>query len=116
MEIEVITSGPEAEGSEEHRPLGCEGLGSIEHPLEELRGPLARIEETPDVKAKPKRSARPKAVRFEAARGGEASGRDVRLKTPSVSAAQAALLQSLKSRPSPDLKRVLALVQKKKKR
>ena len=65
MEIEVITSGPEAEGSEEHRPLGCEGLGLIEHPLEEVRGPLARIEETPDVKAKPKRSARPKAVRFE---------------------------------------------------
>ena len=62
MEIEVITSGPEAEGSEKHRPLGCEGLGLIEHPLEEVRGPLARIEETPDVKAKPKRSARPKAA------------------------------------------------------
>ena len=39
-------------------------LASIEPP--ERRGPPGHIEETPDVKPKPKRLARPKAVRFEA--------------------------------------------------
>ena len=78
MEIEVIADGgPEGRaeagsvGAEEHRPLGSEALGGI---VENV--PLETIEESPNVKAKPKRSARPKAVRFEAARGGEASGRE----------------------------------------
>ena len=67
MEIEVIASEdgglPEGrtEGAEEHRPLGCEALGGsiVEN------APLETIEESPNVKAKPKRSARPKAVRFD---------------------------------------------------
>ena len=65
MEIEVITSDDQPAvgvGSEEHRPLDSEALGGA---IVENR-PLETIEETPDVKAKPKRSARPKAVRFEA--------------------------------------------------
>ena len=75
MEIEVITSRrPEGDcddgqdlpalesiGAEVHRPLGSEALGG---PIVENH-PLETIEETPNVKAKPKRSAKAKAVRFE---------------------------------------------------
>ena len=68
MEIEVIAedgSLPEGRaagiGAEEHRAPACEALGGsiVEN------APLDTIEESPHVKAKPKRSARPKAVRFD---------------------------------------------------
>ena len=81
MEIEVLTEDPPS--AEQRRPLNCEGLGlgaeydkaPLETIVEGLPGPLDREETTHEAiesKAKPKRSAKAKAVRFEGARGGEA--------------------------------------------
>ena len=110
MEIEVITScrpegdcedGQPAEGigAEEHRPLSCEALGGS---IVENR-PLETIEETPNVKAKPKRSARPKAVRFEAL-GSEANAVSERRasSTPAEPKVKAKSRSKASTRPTPE--------------
>ena len=106
MEIEVITSDDKPTvgvGSEERRPLGCEAL--VEN------RPLEAIEETPDVKAKPKRSARSKAVRFEGT-GGEAPkavGDASSSSTPAEPKVKAKSRSKASTRPSPEEKEALAV-------
>ena len=104
MEIEVITSDDQPTvgvGSEEHRPLGSEALGGA---IVENR-PLETIEETPDVKAKPKRSARPKAVRFETQ---TAVGDTGASSTPAEPQVKAKSRSKASTRPSPEEKEAVA--------
>ena len=112
MEIEVITSDDQPTvgvGSEEHRPLslGCEALGgsTVEN------RPLETIEETPDVKAKPKRSARSKAVRFEGTgvEAPKAVGDAGSSSTPAEPKVKAKSRSKASTRPSPGEKEAVAV-------